>query len=84
MEERSETLARKMSAEELIQRVEAAADNIDMESMELADEFVQDDFDGTLKEWTKQFLKVRELYHKRKALIAKFKQQQSAKAGQIL
>ena len=47
-----------------------------MESMELADEFVQDDFDGSLKDWAKQFLRARTLYHKRKAMIAKFQQQQ--------
>ena len=74
--ERQDALARKMSPDELVRKVEGAADEIDMESMELADEFVQDDFDGSLKDWAKQFLRARTLYHKRKAMIAKFQQQQ--------
>ena len=52
--ERQDALARKMSPIELVRKVESAVDEIDMESMELADEFVQDDFDGSLKDWTKR------------------------------
>lgn len=79
--EKQETLSRKMSPEEFVRRIEVSVEEIDLESGELADEFVNNDFDGSLKEWTKQFMDIRKLYHKRRALISKFRYQMQNKTS---
>ena len=60
------------SPEELIRKLKHSADQLENESEELADEYVGDDYDGTQKQWQKEFLKSRELFHRRKAMISRF------------
>ena len=70
--ERQRAVLSKSSPEELIRKLKHSADQLENESEELADEYVGDDYDGTQKQWQKEFLKSRELFHRRKAMISRF------------
>jgi hypothetical protein len=56
----------------LIRKLQQSADQLELESEELADEFTNDDYENSQKEWQKEFLKQREGYHRRKAMITRY------------
>ena len=72
----------KSSPEELIRKISESADQLEMESEELADEYVNNDYDGgDGKAWEREFLAMRTLYHRRKALVARFQVVQANRRG---
>jgi ubiquitin-protein ligase len=70
--ERQHAILNKSSPAELIRKLQKSADDLELESDELADEFVQDEFEGSHKDWQKRFLKSRKAYHQRVAMISRF------------
>ena len=72
--ERQRVVLSKSSPEELIKKLQQNAEQLEMESEELADEYVNDDYDGNQKKWQKEFLQSKKMFHRRKAMIARYKQ----------
>ena len=70
--ERQRAILSKSSPTELIRKLQQSADQLELESEELADEFTNDDYENSQKEWQKEFLKQREGYHRRKAMITRY------------
>lgn len=70
--ERQRAILSKSSPVELIRKLQQSADQLEMETEELADEFVNDDYEASYREWAKEFLTARENYHRRKAMIVRY------------
>jgi len=60
-------IQRTMTPEYAVNALSHAAEEIDNRCMDMADEFVEEDLE--IKPFTTEFLKARELYHKRTALL---------------
>ena len=72
--ERRRLVLNKSSPIELIRKLKQKAEEISDASEELADEFVRDEYEGNQKEWLKEFLVARSLYHRRKAMILRYEE----------
>ena len=72
--ERRRLILNKSSPIELIRKLKQKAEEISDASEELADEFVRDEYEGNQKEWLKEFLVARSLYHRRKAMILRYEE----------
>ena len=70
---RQRVLLQRSSPAQLILRVEESCDEIEMESEELADEFLKEDYDGSSKNWIKEFMRIRKVLHRRKAIVQSYK-----------